>query len=1179
MHTRLAHIRDRELQTRLLEAGILEARQIQEVLSRQYQQYQASHEELRGQLYQVSLKAHSLQIKQSIELSLLNSVELGAAGASEQDWPYWGRQALLLDATRTQHSDSMSWLPGDLLGLTLSPSMAYLHTADIGGQPQLIQTRQLLSPHAATPATESGPYDIFTDAEHELVCVVDRSPGDLWLVDTRNYEVRDIFTLRNTPGRQALLLEPDPRRSRILFVDQERPCLQVLDYAEGVLEEYRLGEQVPVGIALHGERLYLLLRHPQPQILCLHPDRLSEIFRVDLPEPLYISHHEAAANPMALSPDGAWLAVLTGPSQALHVQWLNTGTFALEAPESLVGRPQPSLMAFAKPNPLHRHRRRLAQLLLEEKLLQEQDLLRLFPDPSLDAEETVLEVIAPPAAREAGDDSVAGPAGVAAAEASPSAPRQSEAALIYLSPIERFTSLPDPHPAENVPLPESAAEDILHVLSGSFFQHTGIDLEAHPDALEKLREYARQYRVQLQDFDVIPVFIPELLPGTKLKTLLLRESILALVQLRHMPEYHPPDTPPTHCPECRSPLLGLWDCQTCGYELLTFERLAKRRLGSVLPTTWLPAGYFAVPDVQSGRLLLVNTHRYNYITWQIDFRYLPGARQPWDMLWLQDLHVLLTDRGAGRVLECTHSGRVIWELDTKARPELGLTRPVKSTMMQLGGERHYLIVDQGNHRVIQVDRRQRMVWHFGHSGLAGHGPQQLDSPNDVQFTHEESYLISDTGNDRVLEVKSDRVIRVFGTDLRLSRPAFAQRLLNGHTLIVDAGNYRLLEIDEENQIRREVTYFREGMDERFEMAQPLKMVRRENQNVVLIDANRVLEIDPLSKQIVWFSFLHELKLDIELPTRLRQTEIKMPTAPAYESYEARPDPEHMFTVRRTLQKIELFKGQSPMFFDALEEKLHFRRYRDGETIQRKGQPGHSFFVLQAGKAAVLGAQDEPEMVLEPGDSFGFMGLIFREPIRSTIQAIGDCGVYVLEKKDFDQLLPGHADIAQEVQRLAAERLVVARLRQTPKSQEAASRLKSLIAAHKERAQDRLSKISGPARPATEPAAHVGHRITYTEIERHVMAAAADEGLRCLELHITLRKHARMKAARVALLVSLLDRIGTIIRTEPAPEKIMEEELADEVILSLLTATAPRQVQEELTSVSDVEGVEVFSVEA
>lgn len=1187
VQTRLAHIRDRELQSRLLDEGLLEARQIQDVLARQYQHYQASHEELRGQLYQVHLKGQLLQVKQSIEQSLLNSVELAPEHTSrlarELDWPSWGRQLLLLDPEAPRLLDSKSWMPGDSMGLTLSSSWSYLHTPDLGGQPYLVQTRSLLNPHTAPDGAESGPYDLFTDAQHRLLCVCDRTPGDLWLIDTDNYQVRDIFTLRNQPGNRALMLEPDPERERILFVDQERSSLSVLEYREGVLEEFRLGEQVPVNLALHGDRLYLLLSKPKPEILCLHPLSLKELFRIPLPAPLYGEQSLGVATPFALSPDGNWLAVLLGSTgdQALH--WLDTRQLVLTEPEVLKGRPQPLQLAFAVPNPLHRYRRRLAQLLLDEKLISENTLLNLFPLP--EDEDTVLEVIGPDSAH-GSDGETDRSSRLPELPPEPALPVKpaTEAALLFLSPIERLTSLPEAHAAENMPLSDEVDEDILHVLSGSFFQHTGVDLETYPQALDKLRQLAHEYRLQLQDHDVIPVDIENLIPETRLKTVLLRESILALIQLRKATERQPYDTPPSHCPDCRSPLLGHWDCDTCGAELLNPERAVKRRMASTLAHTWLPSGYFAIPDVQSGRMLVVDTHRYSYVTWQIDFRYLPGARQPWDMLWLDHLSLLLTDRGANRVLECSHAGRILWELDTSASPEMGLDKPVKATRYFVAGDARYLIVDQGQHRILEVDRRQKMTWHFGHRGLLGDGPRFLNTPNDVQYTHEESYLITDTGNDRVLEIKNDQVVHVFGTDIRLKRPAFAERLFNGNTLIVDAGHYRLLEIEPTGRLKREVVYFKEGMDERFDMAWPLKMVRRENQNIVLIDANRVMEIDVLSKQIVWFSFIHELKLDLELPTRLRQAEIKMPSQKNFENFHVQtPNPDHMPTLRRTLQKIEYFAEESPPFFDALEDLLHYRRYAAGEAIMRRGQPGHSFFVLQSGKAEVLSEQETPTLVIEPGESFGFSGLVYREPIKSTVRALEECGVYVLEKKDFDVFIQAYPAIEQTISQLAQERLVLSRLRQTPKSQQAASRLQTLINAHKERAHQRLARLGNPALvgdtaedTATE---HRSHRLAYSELERRVMAAAAQEGLNSLELHISLRRDARMKAARVALIASLLDRVGTIIRTDPLPELIMKEQLENEVILTLLTKVSPEQLRDDISAISDVVAVNVLGVEA
>ena len=238
---------------------------------------------------------------------------------------------------------------------------------------------------------------------------------------------------------------------------------------------------------------------------------------------------------------------------------------------------------------------------------------------------------------------------------------------------------------------------------------------------------------------------------------------------------------------------------------------------------------------------------------------------------------------------------------------------------------------------------------------------------------------------------------------------------------------------------------------------------------------------------------------------------------------------------------------------------------------------------QSGKAEVLSEQETPTLVIEPGESFGFSGLVYREPIKSTVRALEECGVYVLEKKDFDVFIQAYPAIEQTISQLAQERLVLSRLRQTPKSQQAASRLQTLINAHKERAHQRLARLGNPALvgdtaedTATE---HRSHRLAYSELERRVMAAAAQEGLNSLELHISLRRDARMKAARVALIASLLDRVGTIIRTDPLPELIMKEQLENEVILTLLTKVSPEQLRDDISAISDVVAVNVLGVEA
>ncbi|MGE3725126.1 MAG: hypothetical protein AB7I41_06220, partial [Candidatus Sericytochromatia bacterium] len=137
-------------------------------------------------------------------------------------------------------------------------------------------------------------------------------------------------------------------------------------------------------------------------------------------------------------------------------------------------------------------------------------------------------------------------------------------------------------------------------------------------------------------------------------------------------------------------------------------------------------------------------------------------------------------------------------------------------------------------------------------------------------------------------------------------------------------------------------------------------------------------------------------------------------------------------------------------------------------------------------------------------------------------------------------------------------------------------LQSLIAQHKERAQASLHASSGPQRN-TAKGDHQAHRLTYSEIETRLIAQAESEKWACLELHVTLSRTTRMKAARIALIAHVLDKLGTLIKTFPSPEAILEEKVGHEVIFALLTAATPEQVVEDLTAIVEVDAVAVLPV--
>jgi CRP-like cAMP-binding protein len=1202
-NTQFAHIKDQALMKALIDRGFVSRAAIQAVLLEQNKGYQSATQELKGLLYEILPRERCLRVKESISLSALAEVELSPnekESFQAEQWQNWGRGVLLLDPQKPALVGAIQEQDLPFRGLVLSPTNSYIYTPELAHHPFLGLCQDLIDPTIAKEtATSAGPYDLFVSPQKQQVCVVDRAAGDLTLLSSQNHTPTEIYSLREPGSRLCLNLAFDDHNDQIYFTDQQSPYLSVLDVKAGALEQYTLEPEIPGNLALNlaQKKLYILICSPKPLLRCLDLNTLATLSETALDGELWSQSGLAPTDLFLQTPH--YLAILlrqpvTGQPRLV---FLDPNDLSLLGAEVLNTALPPSQLAMAGINPLRQQVYKLADLLIAAKLIEAETLLELFPAPvqatvssETEDQDTVLEIVAPlsiTVESYGADGKMLSHSKedipVAAQEMARLTPSYSQAAipapaLLSLSPIESASSLTKSRRTDNLPFPESAEEVILQILTASFFAQTGLDLNGQNEPLEILKAQAHQVRIRIQDYDAAQVFVPDLFQGKPLKTVVLRDSIITMLELQAAPARQPYTTPPTHCPDCHTLLLGVWDCHTCGLELLDPERAMKRRIASAHAETWLPSGYFAVPDVNEGRLLLINTHRFNYVTWQMNLKVLPGVRQPWDMRWLSDFHVLVTDRQANAVFECDPGGREVWRLATEKDAQLHLFEPVKATRYatELGFLR-YLIVDKGHHRVFEVDSEQKITWQWGEKGKKGSHPLRLDQPSDIQYTHEMNYLITDTGNDRILEIREGRVLRSFGDNLELKRPIAAQRLFNGDTLIADAGHYRLLIVDPDGDIRYACTYYRPGQDERFRMDEPLHMVRRENQNVVLIDRNRVMEINPIAKKIVWFNFLHELHLEISSPEMPVEAPYHMQTAKSFDTYAAQ-EPQEVITIQAMLKRIPLFANAPWHFFDKLEKILHTHSFRAGDLILEKGKLGRSMFFILTGKVEMMqGAEGEPAMQLESGDSFGYMGIIFSEARKANIRASTDCTVCELEKRQLDILLDQYPDIAKHRQALAQERMVVSKIKKTPSSAEAASRLQSLIAQHKQRAQASLHGKSDPLKRSVTTGDHQAHRLHYTEIENRLVAQAETEKLNALEIHLTLSRTTRMKAARISLIALVLDKLGTLIKTSPSPEDILQEKVGTEVIFALLTESTPEQVAEDLNAIVEVEGVTVLPI--
>ncbi len=205
-----------------------------------------------------------------------------------------------------------------------------------------------------------------------------------------------------------------------------------------------------------------------------------------------------------------------------------------------------------------------------------------------------------------------------------------------------------------------------------------------------------------------------------------------------------------------------------------------------------------------------------------------------------------------RVFLVDPAGHIVWQYGqagVTGSDANQLNAPVQSTFVS-DFPRHpgfgVLITDQGNQRVILVNLASRsIVWQYGTTGTSGDGPNQLNNPNSAELLENGHVLIADESNNRVIEITAGgSIVKTFTIGGALSGAAFASRLPNGHTLISDSGNNRIVEVDNSDHIVWQ--YVTNNGANSNPNPSPTRGIRLHNGNTLISDQfnNRVIEVSP-----------------------------------------------------------------------------------------------------------------------------------------------------------------------------------------------------------------------------------------------------------------------------------------------------------------------------------------------
>jgi DNA-binding beta-propeller fold protein YncE len=416
---------------------------------------------------------------------------------------------------------------------------------------------------------------------------------------------------------------------------------------------------------------------------------------------------------------------------------------------------------------------------------------------------------------------------------------------------------------------EQVNEALTKYCLNEFKKIWGIDVSNEVSVRETLTTVIERARKELINFDYTIIRVPDLFNQFSLETVITREIFTQLVQHLAPSKTTPKPKPQGHLQD----MTHRMQAAAAGVNRLQpaasgTSRMQTEGAEDVIRVDDLPDDHFLVQDIERQRVIEFSNK--GMISWQAGgFDGIGSVKldEPYNPLRLPNGNTIIADAGQDAIFEVSKSGQVRWQFPpTDKSSDIRLHRPVKA-LRKLNG--NTIIVDQGNHRIIEINTQGKIVWQYGITSSVGIARGRLYSPSDVQPLKGGHFLITDTDNHRVIEVTPDEeIIWQYGNDdnklgsgygsgfNQLNAPTQAFRLPNGHTLISDSENRRVIEVNPEREI---VWHFDTGIEKASGGAfsfVPNRVIRMGNGNTVVFSPQYVIEVTRLLRPLYLFQYAH-----------------------------------------------------------------------------------------------------------------------------------------------------------------------------------------------------------------------------------------------------------------------------------------------------------------------------------
>lgn len=842
----------------LIKNSLVENSVIESLIKTRDQAVDLAKKELKGTCYMIDYYEKKLKIFDTYTGEIFNSISLPVKTKEfkPDDFYRWGTDSVIINTNELHKAGEINYDKKNSYGLVVKDNKSYLYNDFINNEKLLGLTSQYILGAIPKKSKTHLPFDMYFSSDYSLLCLSNRDEGKVYLFSTKSASFEDEITVHTHGSNKTINIAISMVNKKIYLTDNLSHYLAIYDMKNKTLVKKNLNIGVLGNLCLSPDEqsLYILIIKPEQNLKNIALNDFSEIKSFQIKGELF-STIDAPCDLITLSPDKKNLFFMT------FINDPNPFTPVISVIDTEKNKPikrfslrdgsKPVNLCFEDINPIGLVNKTLEEMLIENKLVSINKLRDLKNTILNDEESLNNENFV-----EIEDEKL-------------------EFDLRHDKTTAGSYGGVFPKKINHIIIPERAKKYIKECLINSFWMKHEIDLTEIPEIQHSLDKIIEKIRIKLEDYDLEIVEVKGFYDKKfALETIILREFILEMLDEEDSENNLKIKTVPTNCPNCGSLLLGSWDCLTCGFAIEKPEDNLRRKIASFDPLANLSKGNVLLLDDQESEIFEIDS--FKVPIWKMSKQQL-GLQSITSAIRLENMNTLILDGNAGEIVEITPKGRIAKKIKM-SDDKFPLNHPAFFTIVNYD---HLLIADTGNHRVMETDFEGHFIWEYGRFGIEGIKANHLNRPTYIQKTYDGTYLITDSGNNRIIELTryidpdtGDYEMRInweFGNKIniieekaemffhQLSNPTMAIKDLAQNVLILDTGNKRIIEVNQEKKINWE--YKTETENEASTISNPIRFTRLKNRDILLVGNGKYVQFMPsIKNRIIWTSTQKDLLL-------------------------------------------------------------------------------------------------------------------------------------------------------------------------------------------------------------------------------------------------------------------------------------------------------------------------------